>query len=404
MQLIPSGQSLLASESLLHEIACRMTGLDDFGDSDYLAGLRILLRSYDEDVDLTEQGRTMSAGMCIVALAGRLTSEAAWAAHPEYRDVEIERPVIIIGLPRTGTTALHRMLCRDAKHQGLELWLAQTPMPRPPRISWEQSSAYRQCQNGLEAQYAASPEMESIHEMAADEVDECWNLLRQDFTSVTFECAAGVTQYAQWWAECDMSRAYARWADNLRLIGANDREKRWILKDPSHLFALEELLEQFPNAIFLMTHRDPARSIPSVCSLNATARNTAIRTPDPIALGIAQNELWARGIERTMAVRKVHPDRFIDIHFDALISRPLDTIEEIYHRIGESLSREAEESVSAWLAENQSSGHRYDAFQYGLRKEEIRERYSEYIRVCGVQIENQERLASRFDASHDSKE
>ena len=125
MELLPPHLSLAEAEGLLHESAASLMGFDDFGDDEYLEGLRALLRSADEDADLSDTGRQSHAGLVMTALMGRLASERAKQAYPAYRNVSIEAPLVILGLPRTGTTALHRMLCAADENQGLELWLAQ---------------------------------------------------------------------------------------------------------------------------------------------------------------------------------------------------------------------------------------------------------------------------------------
>lgn len=356
-----------------------MTGLEDFGPPDYLEGLRRWLRSLDEDADLSAVGRQMTAGVTLTALVGRLESEAALAGHPEHRHVRIEAPILILGLPRTGTTALHKMLCCDPRNQGLELWLGQNPMPRPPRERWEAEPAFQRCvsMQALAEQHA--PEMSDIHAMAADAPDECWNLLRQSFSTVTFECIAAVTGYARWWSECDKRSAYARWADNLRLVGSNDRERRWVLKDPSHLFALEALLEEVPDVLIVMTHRDPAKSIPSVCSLTGSARRGNDRVYDPARLGREQNALWARGIERAMALRSRDPDRFVDVHFHEFRAEPLETVRRIYERAGIPADAAAEKAIVGWSDSHPSKPHHYEPEQFGLTAAEIREAYAKYM-------------------------
>jgi len=388
MELLPPHLPLTEAEGLLHESAASLMGFDDFGGDEYLEGLRALLRSADEDADLSDTGRQSCAGIVVTALAGRLASEGAKKANPAYREVSIEAPLVILGLPRTGTTALHRMLCAADENQGLELWLAQHPLPRPERSLWNEHPAYQRCVSELDAQYAAAPEMASIHAMAADAVDECWNLLRQSFTSVTFECAARVQGYASWWQNCDMGPAYRRWADNLRLIGLADVDKRWILKDPSHLFAPESLLATLPDATIVMTHRDPARSIPSVCSLSAAAHIVNDRVPDDALLGQEQLELWARGIGRMMEARQSQPERFVDVQFHDFMTEPLAVVRRIYERVGATLDPAAERAMRQWLAANPSKPHQYGAARFGLTEAGIRERYTDYIDTYGVQLES----------------
>jgi hypothetical protein len=389
MELIPPDLALADSEERLHEVARQMTGLEDFGGDDYREALGVLLRSFDEDADLTPGGRLSAFGIALTALAGRLQSQAGWRANPGYRDLRIEAPIVILGLPRTGTTALQRMLCELQGYQGLELWLAQSPQPRPPRAVWGDEPGYQRCEAMLETQHRQAPEMSAIHEMKAAEPDECWNLLRQSFASVTFECVFSVSSYSSWWAQCDMRAAYARWADNLRLIGLKHPEQRWVLKDPSHLFAPEALLAEFPDATIVMTHRDPAKSIPSVCSLNAAGRAGHDRVQDDSRLGAEQLELWWRGTERMMAARERYPDRFVDVHFHDFVEKPLEVARSIVERVGGRLGDADERAVRAWQDAHPSKSHRYDAGRFGLQADEIRERYVDYIECFDVRIEEE---------------
>ena len=163
--------------------ASRITGLTDFGPDDYTDGLEVLLESYARDADLTPLGRKMSRGMLRGALTSRLLSEAAWQAHPEHAAVPIERPIFVTGLPRTGTTALHRLLTADPAHQGLEMWLIEVPQPRPPRDTWAADPVFQQLQAAFEQHHVAHPEFMGVHYMAADQVEECWQLLRQSMRS-----------------------------------------------------------------------------------------------------------------------------------------------------------------------------------------------------------------------------
>jgi hypothetical protein len=281
-----------------------------------------------------------------------------------------------------------RMLCAMPEHQGLELWLAQWPQPRPRRERWADDPAYiRACRMAAAANRAA-PEMAAIHSMAPDAPDECWNLLRQDFTSVTFECVFRVSGYASWWQDADMTSAYSRWADNLRLIGMHDRNRRWILKDPSHLFAPEALLAAVPDATVVMTHRDPARSIPSVCSLNAAARRSHDRAADSERLGREQLELWARGVERFSAARERTPERFVDVHFGELLVDPAGTLRRIVTAAGGTVDAAADSAAEAWRAANPAIPHHYDGAAFGLDPTAIRSRFSDYIDRFDIRIES----------------
>jgi len=384
---IPADLCLVQATDTLHEMARGVTGLQDFGDDEYRAGLAALLHSLDEEADLSPLGRKTAIALVVTALAGRLESEAGWKDHPGRGTSSIEAPIVIVGLPRTGTSVLHKMLARVDSLQGPELWLLQHPMPRPNRETWPSLVPYRQCEEALRIQQENSPDMIEIHDQRADDPDECWNLLRQSFASVTFECVFHVPSYSAWWAQRDMTRAYQRWANNLRLIGANDRDRRWILKDPSHLFAPDALLTAVPDATIVMTHRDPARLIPSVCSLSATARRVNDRIPDMPRLGREQLDLWARGIERLMRTRERQPDRFVDIHFHEFLADPVAVAEKILAHAGVPYTDHDRETALAWLDSRPSKQHRYDAEQFGLQDDEIRERFESYIDCFDIRFE-----------------
>lgn len=387
MPLLPPDLAFDEAAPRLLEAARARTGLDDFGPDEFREGFGVLLESLEGDADLSPLGREICAGLLVTALAGRLEAQAALDAHPEAQALPLEAPIVIVGLPRTGTTALHKMLCCDPRLQGLELWLAQSPRPRPPRAAWPELPAFQRCDAATKAMHAAAPDMASIHEMAADEPDECWNLFRQSMASVTFECVARVTRYARWWAACDMRAAYGRWSAQLRLIGSTDPTRRWVLKDPSHLFALDVLFELHPDALVVMTHRDPVRSIPSVCSLNRAARAANDRVPDDRALGREQLALWARGVDRALAVRAAHPDRFLDVDFGRFVTDRDAVLREIQERAGLAPHAEARRRMHAWSESHPAAPHRYAAEEFGLEAGAIRERFASYLKTCDVPIE-----------------
>ena len=206
----------------LHAAATKITGLADFGAGDYRDGLAVLLDSYARDAGLTARGIRVTRALLRGALVARLLSEAAWARHPGYADVRIERPVFVTGLPRTGTTALHRLLTADPANQGLEVWLTEAPQPRPPRETWASNPVFQYIQAGFERHHVSYPEFMAVHYMAADQVEECWQLLRQSMRSISYECLAHLPGYSSWLSDQDWAGAYRRHRRNLQLIGLPD--------------------------------------------------------------------------------------------------------------------------------------------------------------------------------------
>jgi hypothetical protein len=364
----------------LHASATRMTGLTDFGTDDYTEALGVLLDSYASDEDLTPFGSKISRVFLRGALVARLLSEAAWKQHPEHAGVPIERPIFVTGLPRTGTTALHRLLTVDPAHQGLEMWLTEMPQPRPPRESWESNPVFQ----GIEAQFSKHhiehPEFMGVHYMSAGEVEECWQLLRQTFKSVSYECLANLPTYSKWLEGQDWTNAYARHKKNLQLIGLPDRDRRWVLKNPSHLFALDELLAVYPDALIVQTHRAPSTIIPSVCSLAEQATDGWSNKFKGEVIGRSQLELWARGLEQFNAARAQHdPAQFIDVEYQDFVADPLGTVEGIYTRFDLPLTTQAQQAMEAMHEESRSGdrrpAHKYTLEEFGLTAAEVEERF-----------------------------
>jgi len=366
----------------LHAAASQVTGLDDFGPDDYGDGLAELIASYERDADLTPRGRKVARAMLRGALAARLCSEAGWRAHPEHARVRLERPLVVTGLPRTGTTALHRLLAADPAHQGLELWLAEAPQPRPPRPTWADNPVFRYVQAGCERHHVEHPEFMGVHYVAADQVEECWQLLRQSMRSISWECLAHLPSYSAWLRTQDWTGAYRRHRRNLQLIGLGT-DRRWVLKNPSHLFALDALLAVYPDALIVQTHRAPGVAIASVCSLAAQASAGWSDTFTGEVIGRDQLELWASGLERFTAERARHdPAQFCDVRYEDLVRDPLGTVESVYRTFGLPLSGAAADTMRDLVAGGAGRGrssHRYRLGEFGLTEETVVERFGPAI-------------------------
>ena len=365
----------------LHASASRITGLADFGPDDYTDGLGMLLESYARDAELTPSGEKATRALLRGALMARLLSEAGWQAHPGYAEVAVERPVFVTGLPRTGTTALHRLLVADPAHQGLELWLAEAPQPRPPRAAWADDPVFQYIAAACARHHVEHPEFMGVHYVAADQVEECWQLLRQSMRSVSFGCLAHLPTYSAWLRDQDWTGAYQRHRRNLQLIGMNDAGQRWALKNPSHLFALDALLATYPDALVIQTHRAPQVAIASVCSLAAQASagwSTGFRGA---VIGRDQLELWAFGLERFLAERARHDAaRFYDVHYEDFVADPFGTVQAAYRYFGLPLSAAAADAMRSLIAADAASsrgpGHRYTLSDFGLTGAEVDERFA----------------------------
>ncbi len=383
---------LVESEDALHEMARKATGLDDFGDPSYQEGLRVLLRAYDREARLTPFGRVMVDQQLVGILKNRLFAQKAWAEDPDLLKHQIRRPIFILGLPRTGTTALHHLLGQDPGIQVLEYWLAAAPAPRPPRGAWERNPHFKQAVRDLKTMYFLDPSLKTMHVMTADGPEECRHLLMQSFTDDTFDCNSTIPSYSEWYAAHDMASTYARHRDLLKLIGAPTPQRRWVLKYPVHMRNLSTVFSIHPDACIVQTHRDPAKVIPSLASLVAGWRGIYEDAPDRHAIAAWQLELWARGMEHALDVRRKRgPAQFFDLHFREILSDPVGAVCRLYAHFGLTFDPTAERNMRRWHAENpqgKHGEHRYRAEDFGLDERAIAERYAVYIEHFDIERES----------------
>ncbi|HEV7194050.1 MAG TPA: sulfotransferase [Jatrophihabitantaceae bacterium] len=378
------GRADIGTVDELHAAATKITGLDDFGGDDYREGMQVLLESYQRDEKLTPWGNRVARAQLRDALVARSLSELAWKQHPEHAGVAIRQPVFVTGLPRTGTTALHRLLCADPQHQGLEMWLTQVPQPRPPRETWADDPLFARMQAGFEQHHIENPEFMGVHYMSADMVEECWQLLRQSMLSIAYECLAHVPTYARWLQDQDWAPAYQRHRRNLQLIGLNDPDKRWILKNPSHLFAVDALLEVYPDALIVQCHRDPRTIIASTSSLSAHATEGQSEIFAGAVIGRDQLDTWARGAQLCLAARERHDAaHFLDVDYADFAADPVAIVEQIYDRLDVPFTDAQRAVIRSVDAEskldNRRPSHAYSLADFGLTEAEVTQRFGPYI-------------------------
>jgi hypothetical protein len=386
-----AGPGFAASEEALLEGARRATGLSDFGDPGFREGLGVLLRAYDEEARLTPFGAWMTRQQLAGILRARLGVVEGLRRDPACRAAPIRRPVFVLGLPRTGTTALHALLAADPACQALEYWLAASPGPRPPREGWERDPRFKEAAFGLRMTYWLDPGLRAIHDLTPDGPDECRHLLGQCFTDDTFDSNATIPSYTAWYRKADLRPSYAWHRDVLHLIGRPTPKKRWLLKYPAHLAHLHVLLETYPDACIVQTHRDPSRVLPSLCSLVANWRGIYEDGVDVRTVARWQVEMWAERLEHALAVRaRLEPGRFFDLHFREIVEDPVAAARRVHDHFGLPWTGEGERAMRAWHAAHppgRHGAHRYDAARFGLSPGEIRERFRAYTGRFGVPAE-----------------
>lgn len=392
MSELSSGRKKLAAAAdELHEAARQTVGFDDFGEPYYLEGLNILLEAYDRESRLNEFGRAFAEQLVLGVLQNRLSAQRMWKQHPHILQLEVRRPIFVLGLVRTGTTAFHHLLGQDPRMQTLEYWLAAYPRPRPPREQWESHPDYQRAARELELMYQLDPSLKAMHLMTADGPEECRHLLAQSFTDDVFDCNATIPTYSAWYDAYDGIATYLRHRDLLKLIGSTTPERRWLLKYPVHMGNLRALFRVYPDACVVQTHRDPCKVIPSICSLVAGWRSLYEDDVDRPALACWLLELWARRLERGLQVRREgDPKQFIDLHFREILADPVGAARKVYEHFGIEMTDEAERRLGAWKAENprgKHGEHKYTAEEFGLSDETIADRFSAYMRHFGIERE-----------------
>ncbi len=368
------------AEALCKE-AVEVAGHSDFGDptDNYAEALHVLLDSYSREADFTPLGARMTRHYLRSGLVARLLSEAACKRNPDHADVEITQPIFVTGLPRTGTTALHRLLGADPKHQGLELWLAEHPQPRPPRDQWETIPEYQELKAYYAKAHQDNPEFLGLHYIAEDVLEECWQLLRQSLHSVSFESLAHVPSYTRWLTAQDWTPSFRRHRKNLQLIGLNEPHKRWVLKNPSHLFSLDAIMSVYPDALIVQCHRPAETLLASMCSLAEHSTKGWSNTFVGAQIGHDVLDTWARGLERFDKSRPdYNPAQFCDVDYFDFVADPIGVASGVYRQFGLDLTDDAVSAMQLAHREGNESHrapkHRYALGDYGLSAEHVHQR------------------------------
>ena len=375
---------LAAVESELHERARSAAGgRSDFGDPQYRVGLRRLLVSLRDDQGLDpEAALDAVAPFAVARLVGRLYAVDGFNAHPGLCEVELRDPLFITGIPRTGTTALHQLLAADSRFQGLESWLAATPMPRPPRSAWPGIPEFRSAAARAAADRAR---LEAIHWVDAGDYDETLTVLHQTF-QMNYSVRGPLPGFEEWYLAADARPVYRWAADVLRLVGSTAPERPWLLKNPSDIIWSDAVLDVFPGARIVVTHRDPVAAIPSTVSLLVTLRRGTAGTGvdrrafDVSAMAERELRFWKIALDRYEAARARRPDRYLDVWQRDLLADPLAVVRAIYDWAGLALSRGTEEAMRGWIAADAAAraSHRHEPGELGLDPERIAETFAGY--------------------------
>ncbi|MGV0791380.1 sulfotransferase family protein [Mycolicibacterium sp. XJ1819] len=374
-----------SADQLLQE-AVTQCGHADFGPGDFRDGLQVLLHSLETDGDLHPDTDAAVVGDLRRRLVNRLQVEAWYARHPEVEDVAIEGPVDINGLPRTGTTALADLLSLDPQFRCLRGWEQQQPVP-PPVAGREADDPRRRA---FLRQHEHRPVAQAVmHIFEIDATMEDTEVLGMAFHGQ--QMTLPVAGYRKWWRQANLTEAYRYHRRVVKLLGSQRPPQLWLFKAPHHKFHLEALSQAYPEARFVMTHRDPAKVVPSYTSLVSTIFPPTAGQRDLQALGQEVSEHLREGMEQAIAQRaRIGEDRFLDVAHRDLVADPKGVIRRVYDWLGLDLIPGVEQTILDWQADNAVGAkgiHRYTPEQFGLTAAQIRSDYDFYISRFDVALE-----------------
>lgn len=364
------------------------TGLDDFGPDTWQEGLEVLLEALASEGNLNELGETIFAEQLTGFLCNRLEVERWYRDHPEIDEQAIVAPLFGLGMPRTGSTALSYLLACDRSRRSLRTWEADSPCPPPETATEHDDPRIASSAAGIEITKQLFPEFVGMLPSSPTGPQECILITALDFRSQVFEGYALLPSYTEWLLSCDMVPAYRYHQRVLKLLQWRCPPDRWWLKSPAHMASIDALDVVYPDARFIMTHRDIAEVLPSVCALKLALGATMLRSQDPVALGQHELTLWSEQLRRTMTFREAgREDRFFDVSFAAVQREPLRAVEALYRELGDELTEDTRQRMEQWWADSADErrrGPRPDPTTFGLDAEQIDRHFDRYHERFGL--------------------
>jgi len=370
-----SGGDVAVGDDLLAD-AVTQTGLQDFGDESFREGLEILVRSLRDEARLNARGEAFVRHRLVGHLSQRLQIEDWYRRHPDIDDIPIEAPLFGLGLPRTGSTALSVLLAQDPEVRYLRRWESGQPCPPPATVA------------GHDPRIPERPEetVGTRHHVPHDTHDpmECLDLMALDFKSQIFQAFAQIPSYSQWlFTEADFTPTYGYQRRVLKLLQWGEPVRPWRLKSPAHILTLDHLDAVFPDARFVMTHRDPTDVLLSVADVYADLLGGFTDHLDRGYIGRLNVEQWSTGIERAISFRdRGGEHRFYDIDFVAMQHDPIPEVCGLYGWLGQPVSQEFETRMRSWWARNAESREPVthpDPQTFGLDFDRIRPLFADYV-------------------------
>ncbi|HEX4173052.1 MAG TPA: sulfotransferase [Acetobacteraceae bacterium] len=374
----------LCPEALL--AIARRNGLHEFGDTEFLDPLRRLLNACHEEAALSLVGRIATRWDIVRFLSNLLRLHHEEQRTPAILRQPIERPIFITGLPRSGTTFLHRLLLEDPENRGPRVW--QTIEPYPPRQGPD--DRMRRVARQLRGFERLAPEFRALHPLDADSPQECSEITAHAFRSLRFDTTYRIPSYRRWLDQAGHMAAYQLHRRFLQHLQHQALGHRWVLKCPDHLFALDTLRTVYPDARLVFVHRDPVKVLLSVAKLTEVLRRPFTRRLDPHEIGRQESARWLEGTERMVAVgddaglaEPVH-----HVHYAALTADPVGTVAGLYRHFGLPLESSVADGIARFASQLPNGGYgprNYRFEDHGLNAEAEREKFRFYVQRFGIE-------------------
>lgn len=353
------------------------TGGTASGDEQFVEEMRFLLGCFADVERITPSGWMGTAADLASRLENRLRIRKLHAQYPEIADEPIERPIVVVGMPRTGTTFTHHLLAAPEDHRAPLMWeLLSTDLGDIPE---DTRNEYRKrARRMAEGAEKASPAMRRIHRLGADQPEECVFVLPHGLIYVV---RAHMPRYEQWMLDRDYTPDYQYLKQALQVLQYGRERRRWVLKSPAHLWSLETLLKTFPDAQVVWTHRDPATVLGSMCSLSEATMSVHVRGPDLHQIGRTWLGMLATGVARAFSARRnLTEDTLIDVPYGHLTEAPGRRLPDLFARLDVPWGEPERRNLERLLARPGGSGHVYDLSHYGIGATEVEQAFGEYGR------------------------
>lgn len=402
-QLIPAQRAALAfgeqnpvvmTEEAVLQAARDRTGLSDFGPEDFRGRLNLLLRLWDADADLTALWRRTLFNYAVRYASNRLLIHDTLKKHPEIHDQVIDRPIIIAGLPRSGTTHLVNLIAADPRLQSLPLWESYEPVPLPgePMLADGVDPRYQRCADAWAGSQVTTPLLAAMHPMEPEHIHEELELMGPDFASYNFEWLSIVPGWRDHYYATDQTPHYEYMKTVLKLLQWRRGTKRWVLKCPQHLEQLPVLKAVFPDATLAITHRDPVAVIQSAVTMQAYSMRIQRKRFDPKALVTYWSDRVEHLLRACMEDRKVWPEsQSIDVPFHEFMADDLGMAEKILAKADLPMTEEARAAVADYVLNHPRGKEGRIVYHlerdFGVQPDVLRERFAFYFEAFPVKAE-----------------